>query len=150
MSQDHLNLEALKETLTLTDTSFADDDAQVALIAASRGIDDVCNRRFSKDTQGQTRYYDPISASVCRIGDLVSLTGLHTDPDGDAGYDCTWTTHSDCVLEPTKLRRRQSPLRADPPATPWPLCLTLLRLSAQRRGDGQVRLVDTRPEFELG
>lgn len=91
---------ALKDTLSLTGETFADADISTALEAASRGIDELCGRRFYPDTDAtQVRYYRAIDRDLVRIDDLVTLTSLATDPGGDGVFEETWTLNTDFNLE---------------------------------------------------
>lgn len=100
--QLYIELEQLKSTLNLTGDTFADQDIQLAILAASRSIDQDCGRRFYPDADAnQVHYYAPLSERFVRIDDLVELTSLKTDPNGDATYAYTWTLGSDFTLEPS-------------------------------------------------
>jgi len=59
-----------------------------AISAASRMIEQYCGRRFYKATE--TRYYTPIFSDELFIHDLISVTTLKTDEDGDRTYEITW------------------------------------------------------------
>jgi hypothetical protein len=96
----YVELEELKSTGELTGTTFADGDLGPALIAASRGIDQATGRRFWPDLIDVTRYYTPDSPNWVAIDDLITLTALATDRNGDATFSDTWTVNSDFVLEP--------------------------------------------------
>lgn len=87
----------LKTFLRITDVT---DDAQIdtAVNAASRLIDGACHRRFYAVTE--TRYYTPKSAVDVLVDDLLSITTLKTDEDGDGVYETVWTSPPDYVLEP--------------------------------------------------
>lgn len=101
----------LKATLELTGETFADDDIDLALTAASRGIDNTCNRRFYADSDAtQVRYYTPQGSDLLRVDDIVTLTTLKTDPGGDGTFEETWTENTDFVLEP---------LNASADSEPW-------------------------------
>lgn len=107
---------ALKESLSLTGTSYADADINNVLAAASRGIDRACGRHFYNQTE--TRYYWPRDEWLIEIEDLAAEpTTLQTDPAGDGSFPYTWTLHTDYELEPynvatdgfpyTHIRRRR-------------------------------------------
>jgi hypothetical protein len=74
------------------------------LAAASRWIDDYCDRHFWQDGTVGTpvaRTFTPCS-NGCRcidIDDLVSVTTLKTDDAGDGTYETTWSA-SDFQLQP--------------------------------------------------
>lgn len=100
MANEYVNSTAFKATLDMSTESYADADIAVALEAASRAIDEICNRRFWKDADAaQIRYYDPVDGELLRLDDLVSLTELAIDRDGNGTYEEVWTT-SDYVLQP--------------------------------------------------
>ena len=96
----YVELEQLKETLSLTGTQYADWDLQVAAKAASRTIDAMCGRRFYPDPDAnQVRIYTPWANGLLYVDDLLTLTTLRTDPGGDGTYEETWAP-TDYVLEP--------------------------------------------------
>lgn len=111
MAHEYVTSAALKATLSLSSETFADPDIAVALEAASRGIDDVCHRRFWADADAnQVRYYEPWSLRILKIDDLITLTTLQTDPGGDGTYEITWTENTDLVY---------GPQNADADGRPW-------------------------------
>jgi hypothetical protein len=97
----YLELEEFKSTTELTGQSFADEDIMLALVAASRGIDEACDTRFYPDADAaQVRYYSPASTDWLLIDDLITLTELATDDGGDGTFEDVWTLNTDFVLEP--------------------------------------------------
>lgn len=68
-----------------------EDDSQFegVIEAVSRAIDRIKNREFFATTA--TRYFTAESSNRCKIDDLLSLTTLKTDEDGDGTYEVTWT-----------------------------------------------------------
>ena len=99
-SRVYVELEQAKATMDLSGYSHADGDIIRALGAASRSIDDLCNRRFYLDTDATSvRYYTATSRDCLEIDDLVALTTLATDISGDGVYETTWSA-SDYRLEP--------------------------------------------------
>lgn len=100
----------LKQTLTLTGQTFADADVALAVEAASRGVDEACGRRFWLDADAnQVRYYDATDPWVCRIDDLVELTGVAVDADGSGSYDQAWTLGVDFTLTPVNAQANGRP-----------------------------------------
>lgn len=100
-STEYISAEQLKATLELTGTVFADGDIPAAITAASRGIDNVCQRRFYPDDDAnQVRYYSPSNSTTVMIDDLITLTAFATDQSGDGTFSTTWTQNTDFVLEP--------------------------------------------------
>lgn len=82
--------------------TFADNDITQQLKTASRAVDAVCDRRFYllDPSNDQVRYYTPLRPVVQEIDDLVGLTSLQTDQDGDGVFETTWTLHDDFELAP--------------------------------------------------
>lgn len=101
LSNSYAELEMLKKTLQLDGTNFADLDIQRAIDASSRGIDWECGRRFYADTDATSvRYYTPDNDACVHIDDLITLTSVLVDDDGDGTFDVTWTNNTDFTLEP--------------------------------------------------
>lgn len=101
MASDYTTIAALKQTLSLTGESFADADLNLAITAASRAVDNATDRRFwLDDDANQIRYYTPTDAGRVAIDDLVTLTELATDTQGDQTFEQAWTTNVDVFLEP--------------------------------------------------
>lgn len=98
---EYATSEQLKATLELTGETFADADIGRALTAASRGLEQLCGRRFWADENAdQVRHYTPEHPCYLRIDDLIELTSLATDEDGDGTFETTWTVNTDFLLEP--------------------------------------------------
>jgi hypothetical protein len=87
----------LVPSLGASDTS-GDDRMSIAINAASRAIDRHCGRQFwqTSTSGGDTRYATASDASVLMERDLgidiLSLSSLSTDEDGDRTYERSWTT----------------------------------------------------------
>jgi hypothetical protein len=89
---DYIQAEELKATLELTGTVFADEDVKAAIAAASRSIDAYCGRRFYPDADAnQVRYFTARASDYVNTADLISLTALTFDWDGDNVYELDWT-----------------------------------------------------------
>lgn len=77
------------------------DDAKLdrAVTAASRGIDHHCDRHFFQ--RGGTKTFDVYCTTdyELEIGDVVTLSSLTTDDNGDGIYETTWAA-SDYQLLP--------------------------------------------------
>lgn len=97
----YVELVQFKSTADLKDTNFMDGDIQIALLAASRAVDEMCNRRFWADTDAtQIRYYTPHNTGRhVDVDDLITLTTLKTDDGGDGTYENTWAS-TDYILKP--------------------------------------------------
>jgi hypothetical protein len=97
----YIELEQLKSTLELTGQTYADRDLQLAINAASRGVDQATGRRFYLDTDAnQIRYYTPESYHSTPVDDISTLTSVLVDRMGDGVYEETWTNGVEFVLDP--------------------------------------------------
>ena len=96
LGQNYCTVEELKSRLGITDTS---DDFELGLAAAgaSRAIDEITGRYFWRGTD--TRTYIPESISRQSLDDLVSVTSLKVDRDGDGVFEETWAQGTDYALE---------------------------------------------------
>lgn len=93
----------LKNTLSLANppTTYADDDIDASLAAASRGVDEACGRQFARDPSlSAVRFYRPQSATLCLIDDLVELVLFESDQNGDGQFERVWIEGSEFFLEP--------------------------------------------------
>ena len=83
--------EEIKKMLTLAGTTFLDEEVTTALAVASDALDEICGREFRLDTsqaaEDVTRYYSPQSLKTTIVDDLVSITALQLDSDGDGDFD---------------------------------------------------------------
>jgi hypothetical protein len=95
--------EAAGASVTLNDvTDPTDDDNLIlAINAATEDIEETCRRRFYTNSVDEVRYYDTEFDDLLFIPgpDIVSITTLKTDSDGDGTYETTWAA-SDYVLLP--------------------------------------------------
>jgi hypothetical protein len=73
------------------------DDLESIIEGVSRFIDSDRGRRFY--AASETRYYVPASNDLVVVDDLLSVTTLKTDEDGDGTFERTWTA-SDYLLAP--------------------------------------------------
>lgn len=84
----------------ITDTT---DDTTIdrVITAVSRAIDDHCHRRFwvNAAESPETRYHTAEWPDLLQVDDVVSLTSLKSDHDGDRVYEYTWL-NTDYDLEP--------------------------------------------------
>jgi len=90
----YTTLAAVRAMLGITNSADTTNDTYIEAIidAVSRSIDDYCHRRFFTTTADETRYYEPIDWDVCYTDDILSITTLKTDDDGDGTYETTWAT----------------------------------------------------------
>ena len=104
LANSYLELEEAKKTLTLEGTSFADLDLESAIAAASRAVDDICERRFFTTPADEIRYYTPERyrgrCDSLKIDDLTALTEVAVDLDDNGTYEQVWAENVDFRLEP--------------------------------------------------
>lgn len=89
----------LKRTLSASGSDYLDDELENAASAISRGIDRALGRTFGRDAEDVQRYYSALDPLSLTIDDLVELTSLETDEDGDGVFEAIWAT-ADYVLHP--------------------------------------------------
>lgn len=87
-SQIYCTLEQLKNRMNVTSTTY-DTDMLDAIHAASRDIDEWCQRHFWRTTA--TRTYAATDSYCLWPGDFVSITTLKTDAAGDGTFETTWS-----------------------------------------------------------
>ncbi len=68
--------------------------------AASRRIDNYCGRFFYSQS-ATIKLFARNELQVFLTDDLVSVTTLKTDDNGDGTFETTWTAGTDYALEPT-------------------------------------------------
>jgi len=93
------DLEGYKQRFFDGDVNDHEDDVFLEPIveAVSRLIDNTTGRRFYAATE--TRYFSPTDALTLFVDDLLTVTTIKTDGDGDRTYENTWDT-GDYDLEP--------------------------------------------------
>ncbi|MCK9600784.1 MAG: hypothetical protein M0R06_17215 [Sphaerochaeta sp.] len=77
-----------RHDLTTTDAT-RDAGIEQMIEAASRWIDNTTGRQFYATIA--TRYFTAHADWQCKVDDLLSVTTLKTDTDGDRTYENTWT-----------------------------------------------------------
>ncbi len=102
---DYATLAQVKARLSRTDDR---DDATITslITASSRTVEEMTNRRFDQVTE--TRYFTPTGTWWSEIDDLVSVTSVATDIDGNRTYTEVWTV-ADYELEPVNAAGRSWP-----------------------------------------
>lgn len=107
---------ALKARLGIGASDTADDAILDTVIeAVSRQIDQHCGRWFYPVTQ--TRYYTARRRDRVLVDDLLAVTSIKTDGDGDRTYETTWAA-TDYDLEPVNAPN------ASPPEPYWEIRTT--------------------------
>ena len=104
LTDPYVTAAQLKTRLGISDST--DDTAITAAVnAASRWIDNHCNRRrfgFNVTTSATARVYRPLTLYRCRIDDVSSTTSLTVkiDQGQDGTFETTWTNNTHFLLEP--------------------------------------------------
>ena len=104
-----LNLYAYRDDLkTRAGLPDTDDDSIVDLVLASvsREIDSWCGRQFFASVG--TRLFTPNHCEHLLIDDLLSVTTIKTDEDGDRTYETTWAS-TDYDLLPANAAQMSPP-----------------------------------------
>jgi hypothetical protein len=97
----YTSVDELKKTLTLQGTVYADYDLGPAVTAASDALNELCNRKFDRDTSAvTTRYYTPSSGENITIDDCIEVVSLFCDQDSDGDHEQEFTVGSDFALWP--------------------------------------------------
>ena len=92
----YCTVEELKSRLQIGDT--ADDfEVTLAVQAACRSIDEITGRYFWRGNDVRT--YIPESIYSQTLDDLVSVTTLKVDRDGDGVFEESWTQGTDYALQ---------------------------------------------------
>jgi hypothetical protein len=101
ITNGYCTLVDLKARLGIPASDTSDDSALESVITAvSRWIDKQTRRRFYTTTSDETRYYTAVDPDLLVPGDdIVSITTLATDDNGDRVYETTWGS-ADYDLEP--------------------------------------------------
>jgi hypothetical protein len=95
IGQFYTSVEEIKSRLNITDTA-SDFELQTAVQAAARAIEGYTGRYFFQ--LAETRTYVPYSIWEQPIDDLVSITALNVDFDGDGIFESVWTQNVDYEL----------------------------------------------------
>jgi len=94
ITNGYTTLADIKTLLRITTTDADDDAVLEALITqSSRLFDGETARRYYTTAADETRTYQAEPDGVlCFVDDIVSITTLKTDDDGDRVYETTWAT----------------------------------------------------------
>lgn len=97
LTNAYCTLADVKASLRITDTI---DDALIenSINAASRMIDQYCNRYFYSGQAGETRYYKANDGYVCWIDDMQTITQVQTASIDPTTFDTTWAVTDYQVL----------------------------------------------------
>lgn len=104
--QFYVSVEELKDRLRITDTGD-DMSMQFAVQSASRWVEGHCGRYFWQGPD--TRTYVPYDIYELPLDDLVSVTSLKIDRDGDGIFEETWVSGTDYELAVAPFEFNQLP-----------------------------------------
>jgi hypothetical protein len=110
-AENYITRAQFQASKTLTDTTFANEDIDRVIAAASRDIEDATGRKFyiADPTNDETRYFSPIEPNVLDIDDLATCTSVKLDCDGDGTAETALTRNTDYVLEPLNAASDDAP-----------------------------------------
>lgn len=95
INQFYTSVEEVKDRLAISDT-VSDFQLQTAVQAAARAVEGYCGRYFYQ--LAETRTYVPYNIWEQPIDDLVSVTALNVDYDGDGIFETAWVQNVDYEL----------------------------------------------------
>ena len=97
VTNGYCTLADVKAALRITDVI---DDALIenSINAASRMIDQYCNRFFYSGSAGEVRYFKANDGFTCWIDDVQSITEVKTASTDPTVFDITWLTEDYQVL----------------------------------------------------
>ena len=102
ITNGYCTLQELRQRLQFASTDTTDDSMLETIVTGvSRLIDNYTGRRFHSTAADETRYYTAEFADLFLCpDDIISITTLATDSDGDRTYEHTWTATTHYELEP--------------------------------------------------
>lgn len=106
ITNGYITREMLKAEVAEGSTTIDNERLDRVCYQASRIIDDWTGRRFYPRVE--TRYFSPRYSDVLWVDDLLSVSTLKTDTDGDRTYETTWLT-TDYDLEPYNADDKSQP-----------------------------------------
>jgi hypothetical protein len=98
----YTTLADVRNALQIED-SLDDNDIQAAILAASRMIDDYCQRGFYQEgtlAAPVTKYYTPVSPWYLEIDDLIQPTEVRTRANQSGPFNTVWDLDTDLMYEP--------------------------------------------------
>jgi len=102
ITNGYCTLADVKAALRIQDSV---DDALLenSVNAASRMIDQYCNRYFYSGSAGEIRYYKANDGFTCWIDDAISVTELKTSSTDPLIYDTTWAAEDYQLLPANRI-----------------------------------------------
>jgi len=117
----YATLAEFKAAIGIGTADTTDDTAlQSVLDATDALIDNYTDRPAGFGTASQTRYYTAQDFSYVLTDDLVSVSSLTTDDNGDGTYETTWTANTDYVFAPANNALDGWPYTSIEVSVTWP------------------------------
>jgi hypothetical protein len=101
-SNVYTTLADVRNALQIED-SIDDTDIQAAILAASRMIDDYCQRGFYQEgtlASPVVKYYTPVSPWYLEIDDLIQPTEIASRANQSGPFSTIWDLDTDIMYEP--------------------------------------------------
>ena len=98
----YTTLADVRNALQIED-SLDDNDIQAAILAASRMIDDYCQRGFYQEgtlASPVVKYYTPVNPWYLEIDDLIQPTEVATRANQTGPFNTIWDLDTDLMYEP--------------------------------------------------
>jgi hypothetical protein len=94
-----------------TASTIESSQIDMAIDAASRSVEEYCERRFYLDAQTSSRVFWAQHPTACFVDDIGDVTGMvvQTDENGDGVFETTWAT-TDYQTEPANAIVRNRPI----------------------------------------
>ncbi len=100
ITNGYATLNQLKTWVGVGTADAVDNDIfEMAIEAASRAVDDDCDRVFYASGTAVARVFSPSDAYLAQIDDAIAITSVETDDDEDGTYETAWAA-SDYQTEP--------------------------------------------------
>jgi hypothetical protein len=98
----YVTREELKKTLQLTGETYADNDLDIAISAASRGLESAFDTIWTLRPPGEVRYYTAYTSIDLLLGDVMVITSIGVEYSGfpGSGQYATALSASDYRLYP--------------------------------------------------
>ena len=108
----YTTLADVRNALQIED-SIDDNDIQAAILAASRMIDDYCQRSFYQEgtlANPAVKYYTPVSPWYLEIDDLIEPVEVRTRANQSGPFNTIWNLDTDLMYEPINNPERGFPI----------------------------------------
>lgn len=117
----YASLAEFKSAIGIGTADTTDDTAlQSVLDATDALIDLYTDRKQGFGTASETRYYTAEDYKYVLVDDLVSISSLTTDDDGNGTYETTWTANTDYNLAPGNAALDGWPYNEIDVSVTWP------------------------------